>query len=194
VFVPHGGENTVIIFTSDHGEALGDHGLMYKGCRFYEGLVRVPLIFSWPGQFQQNLTADGLVEMLDMTSTIVELAGLEQPMYMQGRSLLPILKGDADPAHFRMFVRSEYFDALDTYFTGGTGTFGTMFRTKRYKLCMYHNKDLGELYDLETDPWEFDDLWDSPPHQEIKHKLIEDSFNAHVNLTTDMGSRRIAPM
>lgn len=187
-------ENTVIIFTSDHGEALGDHGLMYKGCRFYEGLVRVPLIFSWPGQFLQNLTAEGLVEMLDMTSTIVELAGLEQAEYMQGRSLLPILKGDADPAHFREFVRSEYFDALDTYFTGGTGTFGTMYRTERYKLCMYHNKDLGELYDLENDPWEFDDLWDSPAQHEIKHQLIEDSFNAHVNLTTDMGSRRIAPM
>jgi arylsulfatase A-like enzyme len=47
-------ENTVIIFTSDHGESLGDHGLMYKGCRFYEGLVRVPLIFSWPGKFIQE--------------------------------------------------------------------------------------------------------------------------------------------
>ena len=42
-------ENTAIVFTSDHGEMLGDHGLLYKGCRFYEGLVRVPLIFSWPG-------------------------------------------------------------------------------------------------------------------------------------------------
>ncbi|MFK7778329.1 MAG: sulfatase-like hydrolase/transferase, partial [Gimesia sp.] len=52
-------DETVIIFTSDHGETLGDHGLMQKGCRFYEGLVRVPLIISWPGHFQQNLRADG---------------------------------------------------------------------------------------------------------------------------------------
>ncbi|MDG2389695.1 MAG: sulfatase-like hydrolase/transferase [Planctomycetaceae bacterium] len=187
-------ENTVIIFTSDHGESLGDHGLMYKGCRFYEGLVRIPLIFSWPGQFQADLKADGLVEMLDLTSTIVELAGLEQPDYMQGRSLIPVLTGEADPEHFRKFVRSEYFDALDPFFTGGTGTFGTMYRTERYKLCMYHNKNLGELYDLQVDPWEFDDLWDSVEHQKVKHQLIEESFNAHVCLTTDMGSPRIAPM
>jgi arylsulfatase len=85
--------NTVIVFTSDHGEALGDHGLMYKGCRFYEGLVRVPLIFAWPGHFQQDLLSAALVELLDMTATLVELAGLPQPEYMQGKSLLPILRG-----------------------------------------------------------------------------------------------------
>ena len=66
-------ENTVIIFTSDHGESLGDHGLMYKGCRFYEGLVRVPLIFSWPGNFIQNSQNNALVEMLDLSATLLNL-------------------------------------------------------------------------------------------------------------------------
>ncbi|WP_182865325.1 sulfatase family protein [Rhodopirellula sp. JC639] len=187
-------DNTVIIFTSDHGEALGDHGLMFKGCRFYEGLVRVPLIFSWPGQFQSGLVCDGLVELLDLTSTLMELCGLECPDYMQGKSLLPILRGQSDPSQHHDFVRSEYFDALDPHFTGGVGTFGTMYRTPRYKLCLYHDKGLGELYDLQTDPWEFNDLWDDPVHQSIKHSLIHDAFDAHVVLTTDMGSRRIAPM
>ena len=70
----------------------------------------------------------------------------------------------------------------------------TMYRTPRYKLCLYHDKQLGELYDLEHDPWEFDDHWDSPEYQEIKHQLIREAFDAHVVLTTDMGSRRIAPM
>lgn len=187
-------DNTVIIFTSDHGEALGDHGLMYKGCRFYEGLVRVPLIFSWPREFKGGLISEGLVELLDLTSTLCEIAGLDCPDYMQGKSLLPILRGEADPTVHRDFVRSEYFDALDPHFTGGTGTFGTMYRTARYKLCMYHNKELGELYDLETDPWEFEDRWDDPSFQDIKHQLIRQAFDAHVVLTTDMGSRRIAPM
>ena len=187
-------ENTVILFTSDHGESLGDHGLMYKGCRFYEGLVRIPLIWSWPKKFKSGLVSDSLVEMLDMTSTLMTTAGLECPDYMQGKDLTPILVGDADPSSHREFVRSEYFDALDPFFTGGTGTFGTMFRTRDYKLCMYHDKDLGELYDLQSDPWEFDDLWDSPDHQEIKHELIRRAFDAHVVLTTDMGSPRIAPM
>lgn len=69
-----------------------------------------------------------------------------------------------------------------------------MYRTRSHKLCMYHDKSLGELYDLENDPWEFDDLWDSPGHQQIKHQLIREAFDAHVVLTTDLGSRRIAPM
>jgi arylsulfatase A-like enzyme len=187
-------DNTVIIFTSDHGEALGDHGLMFKGCRFYEGLVRIPLILSWPKRFAQDVQANGLVELLDLTSTLMELAGLQCPDYMQGKSLLPILRGEASPAKHRDFVRSEYFDALDPHFTGGSGTFGTMYRDERYKLCVYHDKNLGELYDLHADPWEHQDLWDSQPHQDIKHALIQRAFDAHVVLTTDMGSRRIAPM
>ncbi|TWU49848.1 sulfatase family protein [Rubripirellula reticaptiva] len=187
-------DNTVIIFTSDHGESLGDHGLMFKGCRFYEGLVRVPLIFSCPARFQRGVIGSGLVELLDLTSTLMDLCGLSCPDTMQGRSLLPVLRGEADPNHLRTSVRSEYFDALDPQFTGGTGTFGTMYRTERHKLCMYHNKNLGELYDLQEDPWEFNDLWDAADHQDIKHRLIREAFDAHVVLTTDMGSPRIAPM
>lgn len=187
-------DNTIILFTSDHGESLGDHGLMYKGCRFYEGLVRIPLIFSCPPKLQSGVISDALVELVDMSSTLMELAGLECPEYMQGQSLMPILQGTSSPDHLRDSVRSEYFDALDPHFTGGTGTFGTMYRTRRYKLCMYHDKKLGELYDLETDPWEFNDLWDSEQHQSIKHELIRDAFDSHVVLTTDMGSERIAPM
>ena len=187
-------DNTVIIFTSDHGETLGDHGLLQKGCRFYEGLVRVPLIMSWPGHFEQDLQSDALVELLDKTATIVELGGLQQPEYMQGRSLLPILRGEASPEEHREFVRCEYFDALDPHFTGGTGTFATMYRDRRHKLVVYHGHNLGELYDLQIDPWEFDNLWDSADHHDLKSELIARSFDATVLTTTDIGSRRIAPM
>jgi arylsulfatase len=187
-------ENTVIIFTSDHGEALGDHGLIQKGCRFYEGLVRVPLIFVWPGHFKVGLRSDALVELLDLTTTILELAGAELPDYLQGQSLLPILKGEADANHLRDFVRCEYFDALDPHFTGGTGTYATMYRDRRYKLSVYHGHGLGELYDLDDDPWEFDNLWDDPDHAQLKAELMYASFDSHVLLTTDVGSKRIAPM
>ena len=187
-------DQTVIVFTSDHGESLGDHGLMFKGCRFYEGLVRVPLIISWPTEYRSGVVSGGLVELLDLTSTLMEIARLPCPSYMQGKSLLSILRGNSDPSLHRDFVRSEYFDALDPHFTGGTGTFGTMYRTDQYKLCMYHDKKIGELYDLRIDPWEFDDKWDDPDYADIKNQLIRDAFDAHVVLTTDMGSRRIAPM
>lgn len=190
----HQAEDTVVIYTSDHGESLGDHGLFEKGCRFYEGLVRVPLILRWPGHFQTALRSDALVELLDLTATLVELAGLEQPSYMQGRSLLDILTGKQPPHHHRDFVRSEYFDALDPYFTGGSGTFATMYRDQRYKLSIYHGHQLGELYDLEQDPWEFENLWDQPQHHQLLHELMYKSFDAHVLLTTDVGAPRIAPM
>ena len=187
-------ENTVIIFTSDHGESLGDHGLMYKGCRFYEGLVRVPLIFSWPGRFLQGQPNHALVEMLDLSATLLDLSKVELPDYLQGISLLPILAGESDGTNHRNFVRSEYFDALDPQFTGGNGTYATMHRTRRYKLNVYHGKGVGELFDLETDPWEYENLWDNPTHADRKNQLLAESFDAHVLLTTDVGSERIAPM
>ncbi len=188
-------ENTVIIFTSDHGETLGDHGLLYKGCRFYEGLVRVPLIFHWPGHIAENVQSPALVELLDMSATLLDLAGVEIPEQHQGKSLLPILKGDSDPAHHRDFARCEYFDALAPFFLkGATGTFATMHRTPTHKLVMYHSLGKGELYDLEKDPEEHTNLWSDPDSAELKARLMEESFNAHVCLTTDVGSERIAPM
>ena len=73
-----------------------------------------------------------------------------------------------------------------------------MHRTRQHKLCVYHSLPghVGELYDLESDPWEHRNLWNSPDPeiQALKNRLILDSFNAHVNLTTDVGDERIAPM
>jgi len=193
-------ENTVIVFTSDHGEALGDHGLMYKGCRFYEGLVRVPLIFEAHSKWglQTGLKSDALVELLDLSATLLELAGVEQPPTHQGHSLLPIMRGAVPADELRDFVRCEYFDALASEFTGGNGAYATMHRTRTHKLSVYHSIEghVGELYDMEADPWEHNNLWDSPDAkvQALKNRMILDSFNAHVNLTTDVGGERIAPM
>ena len=97
--------NTVILFMSDHGEMLGDHGLIEKGCRFYEGLVRVPMIWSWPGHFRSGLVADALVELTDIMPTLLDLAGMDQPPHLAGKSLLPILTGQASPATHRDYVR-----------------------------------------------------------------------------------------
>jgi arylsulfatase len=182
-------ENTVVIFTSDHGETLGDHGLIEKGCRFYEGLVRVPLVFSWPGHFQQGVTSDALVELLDKTPTIMQLAGLEVPERMQGRSLLPILTGAANAQEHRDFVRCEYYDALDE----PDGSFATMYRDARYKLVVYHGHNLGELYDLEEDPEEFENMWDEPEAQPLKLELMQRSFDASM-LAMDRGPVRVGPM
>jgi len=181
--------DTIIIFMSDHGETLGDHGLIEKGCRFYEGLVRVPLILSCPGVIDTGAVRDDLVELIDVAPTLLEFAGVEVPGHMQGQSLRPLLTGsDHDPAR-RPYVRSEYFDAL----AGGESSRGTMYRDRRYKLVVYHDHDLGELYDLEHDPGEFDNLWDDPDAADIKAHLLKASFDATMQ-TVDLGPDRGGPI
>lgn len=187
-------DNTVVIFTSDHGEMLGDHGLVQKGCRFYEGLVRVPLIFSWPERFITDRRCSGLVELLDLSATILQLAEVPIPAYHQGMGLTDVLTGERSGDQLRTSVRSEYFDALDEAFVGGNASFATMYRTPRHKLCLYHDAELGELYDLEKDPWEHDDLYENAEYRDVRNELILKSFHSHVVLTTDVGSPRIAPM
>lgn len=180
--------NTVIIFMSDHGEALGDHGLVHKGCRFFDGLTRVPLIAAWPDRFVPGLRVSGLTELADVMPTLMELAGLPVPDGTHGRSLLPILTGQAPPDRHRAFVRCEYYDAVDL----PDRTWATMYRDPRWKLNVYHDHGTGELYDMDSDPNEFTDLWDSAEHQAIKCDLLRHSFDATVR-AIDYGPPRVMP-
>jgi arylsulfatase A-like enzyme len=180
-------ENTIVIFMSDHGDMVGDHGLRFKGCRFYEGLVRVPLTFSWPGRFQEGLRSEALLELTDLAPTLREAAGLDADQRMAGRSLLPILTGTADPSHHREFVRSEYFQAIT-----GPPSYATMIRDRRHKLVTYHGHNLGELFDLEADPGEFENLWDDPAHAAVRFDLMKRSFDA-LAFAVDIGPPRVVP-
>ena len=182
-------DDTLVIFTSDHGEMLGDHGLIQKGCRFYEGLVRVPLILSWPGEIGADRESDALVELTDLAPTLLEAAGEPVPEWMQGRSLLPISTGVAPLHHHRDAVWCEYFDAI----TAPDATRATMYRRGRHKLVVYHGHGLGELYDLERDPDEFHNLWDEPEHAALKADLLLASYAAAM-AAVDVGTRRVGPM
>ncbi|MEO2014641.1 MAG: sulfatase-like hydrolase/transferase [Fuerstiella sp.] len=168
-------ENTIVIFMSDHGEMLGDHGLYFKGPHFYDEAIRVPLVMSWPGRFQSGLRVDGLTELVDLVPTLLEAADLEVPERVQGRSLLPQLTGNADPAHHRQAVFCEYYNS----WTHGNA-YGTMLRTSDRKIVVYHGTDQGELYDLKSDPDEFTNLWTSPDHQSMKLRLMQQCFDASV--------------
>lgn len=181
-------ENTLIVFTSDHGDMAGDHGLVAKGCRFYEGLVRVPLIFWYPVKFKQNLRSEALVELMDIVPTLLELTGLPVDKQIQGTSLLPILEGQANADEHKSFVRSEFYD--DGQAQAGQIGFATMYRTKDFKLITYHGHPMGELFDLRKDPDEFHNLWNDPNYQDIKFKLLKDSFDATV-LSMDTGPEKI---
>ena len=169
-------ENTVIIFMSDHGEMLGDHGLLLKGCRFYEGLVRVPLMISLPGQIQHQIN-DALVELIDIVPTLYDLIGLDVPYFVQGKSLLPLLQAQLESHKHRVFVRTEFYGGINY----PDQTHATMYRDHRWKLVSYHQKDVIELYDLQNDPWEHVNLADAPDYQALKWSLMQKSFDATVD-------------
>ncbi len=134
------------------------------------------------------MKSDALVELVDMSATMLDLGGVDLPESFQGRSLLPILNGETDPGFHRSFVRSEYYDAIDVQ----PLTYATMYRDERYKLVMYHTQEKGELYDLDTDPWEFENLWDDPDCNEVRRRRVEAAFNATIVQDIDVGGERIA--
>lgn len=183
-------DNTIVVYHSDHGEMLGDHGLLYKGCRFFEGLVHVPMIVSWPGHIAENVRSDGLVELVDIAPTLLEGAGLPVPSGMQGTSLWPILTGKADPATHKKHVVCEFNDALGSA-SNAASSHGSMYFDGRYKHIVYHGTELGELFDLETDPGEFDNLFHDPAHKDLRADLMRRHFDAMM-ATSGAGAERIA--
>ncbi len=158
-------DDTIVIYTSDHGELLGDHGLILKGCRFFDGLVRVPLVIAWPEHFRPGLVSDALVETIDLAPTLLEAAGLDVPENMQGRSLVPILSGQADPARHKAHVISEYYDAMGGH---ADHSHASMVFDGRWKSVVYHGHPVGELFDTAADPQEFDNLWAAPGADALK--------------------------
>jgi arylsulfatase A-like enzyme len=179
-------ENTIVVFMTDHGEMAGDHGLEAKGCRFYEGAVRVPLLISWPRAFRAGLRSGALVEYTDLAPTLLEAAGLPVPGHVQGRSLASLARGQTNPEAHREFVRTEYHDALDL----PHHSHADMLRSDEWKLVIYHGQEYGELYHLKSDPWEFENLWDTPQARREQAVLTKTLFDACM-LATDPGQPRV---
>ncbi|MGH3749244.1 MAG: sulfatase family protein, partial [Micromonosporaceae bacterium] len=168
-------ENTLVIFTSDHGEMLGDHQLMLKGPMMYECAVRVPLLMRWPGVLPAGRRRDELVQWIDLASTALDTAGLAQGPRMQGQSLLPLARGDAD-AKIRGWALCEYRNSGHPY---DPPVHTTMLRHDRFKLVVYHGAPAterersGELYDLAADPTELRNLWHDPDSRQTRTDLQE---------------------
>lgn len=182
-------DNTIVLFHSDHGEMLGDHGLIYKGCRFFEGLLHVPLMVSWPGRLSAGRVSDALVELVDLPQTLLQAAGLPALPGMQGKSLWPLLEGEAPLHEHKNHVVAHYNDAL-----GSTArpmpTHASMYFDGRHKMAVYHGENLGELFDLHADPGEFDNLWDDPAARDLKAALLYRHLDAMM-ATSDAGIGRI---
>lgn len=157
-------DNTVIIFSSDHGDCLNDHGHSQKWT-MYEHSVRVPAIVYDPRVPGQG-RVDDLVSLIDLAPTILELAGLTPPDWMEARSLKGYLDGTQDAP-----VREEVYSELARDMIQDASAFMTMIRRDRFKLVYFLDSEEGQLFDLESDPDELTNLWDDPGHAGIRHDL-----------------------
>ncbi|WP_222429919.1 sulfatase family protein [Paenibacillus cremeus] len=164
-------DNTIIIFMSDHGEMLGDHGIYWKGPYFYEELVRVPLMIAWPGKVAGGRRSKALVELVDLAPTLLEASSL--PLYpgIQGRSLWSLLTGETELNKHRDSVYCEYYNAQPWH--PELPPQCTMVFDGRYKLVRVHSAGEGELYDLLLDPKEHRNLYHYPYYGKEKLRLLE---------------------
>ncbi len=162
-------EDTLVVFMSDHGELLGDHGIYLKGPFFYEPSVRVPLVLNWPGTIPAQEVA-GLVELVDLAPTLLEAAGLPPEPGMQGRSLWPGIaagRGRSD----RETVFCEYVNAM-SWHAQDRPTILSMVRSRDHKLVVDHGTGGGELYDLTADPGETRNLWSDAATADVKSDML----------------------
>ena len=163
-------EDTLVIFTSDHGEMLGDHGLYLKGPYFYEPAVHVPLIVSWPERVEGERRSGALVELTDLAPTILEGLGLPLAEGIQGQSLWPLLAGESPLDEHRDSVYGEYYNAMPWH--EDPAAQATMVYDGRYKLVQMHGLEEGELYDLGEDPGENRNLWEEKEYAEVKMECL----------------------
>ncbi len=164
------GENTIVVYSSDQGFFLGEHGWFDKRWIFEESL-RTPLLIRWPGVVQPGSTSGELVSNLDFAETFLEAAGVAVPDEMQGRSLVPILEGQT-PSDWR---KSFYYHFCE--FPGVHAVrrhYGVV--TDRYKLVRFYEADVDywELFDLHTDPRELTSVYGRPNYGPMQHHLEEE--------------------
>jgi arylsulfatase A-like enzyme len=166
-------ENTIVVYTGDHGFFLGDHGWFDK--RFmYEQAIRVPWIVRYPGKVKAGALSEQWVVNIDNAPSVLDLLGLPVPADMQGRSIAPLLAGSA-PADWPKSFYYHYYEFAPPHWV--QPHYGI--RTERYKLIYYYTLNQWELFDLEKDPDEMENLWEwggfsvHPGYEQIAQNLVQ---------------------
>ena len=152
-------ENTIIVYTSDHGEMAGEHGLWYKNS-FLEASVAAPLIFSYPKTLPVNKKINASSMLLDIFPTLCDLSDIGQPNDLEGKSLLPLMNGIENADNSDRVAYSEMYRSST----------GIMVRKGKWKYIRY-NSEKEYLYDIDTDPREINNLINSTQHQAIIREL-----------------------
>lgn len=163
-------DNTVVLFTSDHGDYFGDHQLLWKGPLHYQGVTRVPLIWFDPVVQPTGSSSAALCSTLDIAPTVLARAGCMPYNGIQGRSLLPLMEGQAW-AREAVLIEEE---GQRVMFGFSARTRMRTLQTARWRLSIYEAADWGELYDLESDPHECHNLWADPAHAAQRGVLLHE--------------------
>ncbi len=158
-------DNTVVIYTSDQGFYLGDHG-WYDKRWMYEESLRTPLIVRWPSVIEPGSETGQLVQNLDLGPTMLNLAGVDVPEWMQGRSLVPLLSGPP-PGEWRDAIYYQYFEYPAVHMVRRHRGV----RTHRYKLIHFYEVDEWELFDLEEDPRELRSVYGDTAYSDVQAAL-----------------------
>ena len=168
-------DSTVVLFTADHGELLGERGLMFKGGLHWDALTRVPLIWRDPAASAQTApaaphTVEALAQTTDIAATVLARASLAPTNGMHGQSLLPLLDGTRTSVRRELLIEEESQRAdfgLDRRVRMRT------LRDHHHRLTFYDGQAWGELYDLQQDPQELHNLWADPAARELRGTLME---------------------
>ena len=173
-------ENTVVVFTSDHGDLMGDHGLMLKHCFHTEGTIRVPFIWADPTMPERrNTRTDLLGGTLDIAATILGRAGLQPYHGMQGLDVVGHLNEGTEPGRHGMVLEED-----EIPFNANCGQFlrTRSFVSGPWRLTYWLEDNFGELYNRDEDPHEIQNLWDDPSYSTQKAELMEKWMLERISL------------
>lgn len=160
--------NTLVIFTTDHGHFLGQHGLIAKAIHHYEDLIRLPFLVRWPGRVPAGRVSTALQNLVDLAPTFLTAAGLPVPGGMTGVNQLPAWEGGAAVRQWSVTENHHGYRRfhLRTYVN------------PRYKLTVYRQGEDGELFDLEEDPGEVRNRWHDARYAAVKQRLLLEFMQA----------------
>lgn len=165
-------DNTLIVFTTDHGHYYGHHGLTAKGSFHYEDGIRLPFLAAWPGKIKADTNCEALTNLIDLAPTFLDACGIEIPERMQGKSQLPVWQGKAQRINDHTICEFRHQPT--------TVHIRTLI-TERYKLTLYRDRpDWGELFDLQEDPGEVDNKYADPAYAEVRRDLFEQFMQAEL--------------
>lgn len=156
-------DNTIVVFTSDHGHFYGHHGLTAKGAFHYEDMIKVPFIVRYPGYVPEGIVSGAMQSLVDIAPTLLSFCGIKVPRTMTGADQSGVWCGRKQQAREHIICENHHEPTtihLKTYVD------------EKYKLTVYFNREYGELYDLEEDPGEIRNLWSLEEYKDLKLKLL----------------------